>query len=193
MSSDHIWQVKLPDGSVHVDIDARPDNPRASWIYARSTADEVAGSVGGVVVEVTRKQQEKLLDQEIASTLAKPLKDKSTKTPKPTKARTRPFSRSALRAIAIAILESIPLNYAARSAIDTAREPADDNEYNAAIRKFQPALPATLWIGHDPKSDQAFVQTAEPVWIAEDPDGESPGQWRQIERDEIVRILVEGA
>ena len=115
---DRIWQVKLPDGSMYVDIDARPNNPRASWIYARSTADEIAKRIGGTVIEVTRTQQERVLDREIATAPTGPTKPRSTK------ARTRSFGRTAKRAIATAILESVPLNYHARAALDTARETA---------------------------------------------------------------------
>ena len=190
MSDERIWQVRLPDGSVWVAEDSRPDNPRASWIYARSTADMFAREVGGTVVEVTRKQQGTLLDQEIDSALAEPKPASKTKA---TKTRTRPFGRAAKRAIAAALLENIPLNYAARSAIDTARETADDVEYKAALRTLKAGLPAALWIGYDAHRDRGFAQAAEPVWIADDPQGEDPGQWRLIERDEIASILVEGA
>jgi hypothetical protein len=146
-----------------------------------------AEKLGGTVVEVTRRQKENLLDKEIAFALNEP-----KPVPK-TKARARPFGRAARRAIATAILESVPLNYAARSAVDTARETAADAEYKAARRTLQAALPATLWIGYDARRNQGFAQAGEPVWIADDPQGEDPGQWRQIERDEIARILVEDA
>jgi hypothetical protein len=145
-----------------------------------------ARQLGGTVVEVTRRQKENLLDQEISSALAKPKPSSKTKTPK---TRTRPFSRDVRRSIRTAILENVPLNYAARSAVDTARDTADDGEYKAALRALKAGLPATLWVGYG--SGGSFVQAAEPVWIADDPQGEDPGQWRQIERDEITSILVE--
>lgn len=189
MSEERIWQVRLPDGSAWIAPDSSPDNPRASWIYARSTADMFARQLGGTVVEVTRRQKENLLDQEIASALAEPKPSSKTKTPKRPKTRTRPFSRDVRRSIRTAILENVPLNYAARSAVDTARDTADDGEYKAALRALKAGLPATLWVGYG--SGGSFVQAAEPVWIADDPQGEDPGQWRQIERDEITSILVE--
>lgn len=187
MSDDaRIWQVRMPDGSFYVPVDAMPDNPRASWIYARSTADSVAEEFGGTVVEVTRKQKAKLLDQEIASALTAP-----TAKPKSPKLRTRPFGHTARRAIATAILESVPLNYAARSAVDAARETANDAEYKRLLRTLQAALPAVLWIGYDAKRDRAMAQEAEPIWITADPQGEDPTAWRQIDRDETARMLVE--
>ena len=189
MSTDaeSIWQVRLPDGSIHVDIDSRP-GPRAGWIYARSTAEDVARRVGGEVVEVTRRQHESVLDREIDAALATP---KPSKTTAP-KTRTRPFGRAARRAIATAILESVPLNYAARSAVDTARETADDTEYKKAVRTLQAALPAVLWIGYDARHGRGFAQEAEPIWITDDPQGEDPREWRQIDRGEITSILAEG-
>jgi hypothetical protein len=190
VSDERIWQVRLPDGSAWIAPDSSPDNPRASWIYARSTADMFAHQLGGTVVEVTRRQKENLLDQEIAVALAEPKTPSKTKVPKK---RTRPFGRAARRAIKTAILESVPLNYAARSAVDTARETAADAEYKAALRTLNAALPATLWIGYDARRDRGLAQAVEPVWIVDDPQGEDPGQWRQIERDEIARILVEDA
>ena len=195
VSDDRVWQVRLPDGSAWIAEDSRPDNPRASWIYARATADMFAREVGGTVVEVTRRQKEKLLDQEIASALNEPKPaPKTPKTTKTPKTRTRPFARAARRAIRTAILESVPLNHAARSAVDTAREGADDDaEYNAALRTLKAGLPATLWIGYDPDEDFAMANTVAPVWIDEDPQGEDPRHWMQIERDEIASILVEGA
>jgi len=195
VSDERIWQIRLPDGSMWIAEDSRPDNPRASWIYARATADMFAREVGGTVVEVTRRQKEKLLDQEIASALAEPKPTpKTTKAPKAPKMRTRPFARAAQRAIRTAILESVPLNHAARSAVDTARdEDTDDAEHNAALRTLKAGLPATLWIGHDPDEDFAMANTVAPIWIDEDPQGEDPRHWMQIERDEIARILVEDA
>ena len=198
MSDERIWQIRLPDGSMWIAEDSRPDNPRASWIYARSTADMFAREVGGTVVEVTRRQKEKLLDQEIASALNEPkpapTTPKTPKTAKTPKTRTRPFARAARRAIRTAILESVPLNHAARAAVDTAREGADDDaEYNAALRTLKAGLPVTLWVGYDPDEDFAMANTVAPVWIDEDPQGEDPRHWMQIERDEIASILVEGA
>lgn len=187
MSADRIWQVRLSDGSVWIPADARPGDPRASWIYARSTADMFAKELGGTVVEVTQRQHEKVLDREIETVLTepRPAKAKSPKT------RTRPFSRAARRAIATVILEEVPLNNAARAAVDAAREAASDAAHNAAIRTLTAGLPATLWVGYEAPRDQGFAQAAEPVWIADDPHGEDPGQWRRIERDEIARILTE--
>ena len=190
MSDERIWQVRLPDGSAWIGPDVRPDDPRASWIYSRSIADMFARDVGGTVVEVTRRQKESLLDKEIASVLAEPKPSLKKKTPK---TRARPFSRATRRTIRTAILESVPLNNAARSAVDTAREAADDAEYNAALRKLKAGLPATLWIGYDPDEDLAMAQTVAPVWMDADPEGEDPRHWMQIERDEIARILMEDA
>jgi len=184
---ERIWQVRMPDGSFDVPVDAIPGNPRASWIYARSTADEVAARLGGTVVEVTKKKQGKLLDQEIASALTAP---KVTK-PKAAKTRTRPFGQTARRAIATAILEYVPLNYAARSAVDTARDTADSAKYKRLLETLQAALPGTLWIGYDAKRDQGLAQEAEPVWITADPQGEDPSAWKLIDRDEIALMLVE--
>ena len=191
MSEERVWQVRLPDGTAWIAEDSRPGDPRASWIYARSTADMFARQLGGTVVEVTRRQKEKLLDQEIASVLAEP--KAPSKATKITKTRSRPFSRAAQRAIATATLESVPLNHAARSAIDTARETANDGEYKAALRTLKGGLPATLWVGYDPDKDFAMVNQVAPIWINEDPEGEDPRHWMQIDRDEIARILVEGA
>lgn len=186
MSDERVWQVRLPDGSVWVPEDSRPDDPRRSWIYSRSIANMFARNVGGEIVEVARRQKEKLLDQEIASALAEPKpKTKAAKT------RTRPFARTARRALATAILEGVPLSYAARSAIDTARETVNDGEHKAALRTLKAGLPATLWIGYDPTRARGFAQAAEPVWNTDDPQGEDPGQWRQIALDEIVSLLVE--
>jgi len=195
VSDERIWQIRLPDGSMWIAEDSRPDNPRASWIYARSTADMFAREVGGTVVEVTRRQKEKLLDQEIASALNEPKPaQKTPKAAKTPKTRTRPFPRAAQRAIRKAILENVPLKHAARSAVDTARdEAADDAEHSAALRTLKAGLPATLWIGYDPDKDFAMVNTVAPVWVNEDPQGEDPRHWMQIERDEIARILVEAA
>ena len=189
VSDERIWQVRLPDGSVWIAEDSRPDNPRRSWIYSRSIADMFAEKLGGTVIEVTRRQKENLLDQEIAFALNEPKPTAKTKT---LKTRARPFSRAARRAIATAILENVPLNNAARSALDTARdEAADDTEYNAALRTLKAGLPATLWIGYDPNNNFAMANTVAPIWVNEDPQGEDPRHWMQIERDEIGRILVE--
>jgi hypothetical protein len=54
-NEERVWQVRLPDGSAWIPSDSRPDDPRASWIYARSTADMFVRDVGGVVVEVPRR------------------------------------------------------------------------------------------------------------------------------------------
>jgi len=145
-----------------------------------------ADTLGGTVVEVTRRQKEKLLDTEIASALAE-----SKRAPK---TRTRAFGKAARHAIATAILENVPLNHAARSAVDTAHETADDAEYKVALRKLQAGLPAALWVGYDDDRDLAFAQTTEPLWVADNPEeGEDPKLWRQIERAEIARMLVEDA
>jgi hypothetical protein len=152
-----------------------------------------ARQLGGTVVEVTRRQKEKLLDQEIASVLAEPPKPTKVTPTKIAKMRSRPLGQTARRAIAIAILENVPLNFAARSAFNTARETAADAEYKAALRTLSAGLPAALWVGYDGHRDQGFAQTAEPIWATDDPQGEDPGQWRQIDRDAITRLLVEGA
>ena len=188
MSDDKIWQVRLPDGTVDIGDDARSDDPRRSWIYARSTADSLAERVGGTVVEVTKRQKEAVLDKEIAFALNEP---KPTQKAKPQKLRTRPFARDVQRKIATAIREYVPLNHAARSAIDTAHEADDNAAYNAALRTLKAGLPATLWVGYDPDEDYAAVNTVAPMWVSEDPAGEDPRHWMQIERDEIARILVE--
>jgi hypothetical protein len=47
VKDDPIWQVKMPDGSVWIPADSRPGDPRASWIYARSTAQMFADKLGG--------------------------------------------------------------------------------------------------------------------------------------------------
>ena len=191
MSEDRVWQVRLPDGSVWIPEDSRSDDPRRSWIYSRSIADMSAAELGGTVVAVTRRQKESLLDKEIAFALNEPKPAPKTKAPK---TRTRPFSRAARRAIRTAILENVPLNNAARSAVDTARdEDTDDAAHNAAMRTLKAGLPATLWIGHDPDENFTMANTVAPVWIDEDPQGEDPRHWMQIERDEIARILVEEA
>jgi hypothetical protein len=185
-SEEKIWQVRLPDGSIYVAVDSQPGSARAGWIYARSTADAVAKELGGEVVEVTRRQHEKALDREIDTALAKAPRSK-------TKTRTRSFGRAARRAIAAAILESVPLNHRARSAIDTARETADTIAYKAALRALEAGLPTTLWVGYDADRDQGFAQQAEPIWMAVDPAGEDPAAWKQLERPEIARMLVEDA
>lgn len=191
MSNESIWQVRLSDGTVWIPADSKPDDPRRSWIYSRSTADMFARDVGGTVIEVTRRQKESVLDKEIAFALNEP---KPTPKSKPPKLRTRPFSRAALRKIAIAILEYVPLNNAARSAVDTARDPADDVAYKSALRTLKTGLPATLWIGYDPDEDYAMAKAVAQIWIDEDPEGgEDPRHWMQIDRDEIARILVEDA
>jgi hypothetical protein len=181
VSNEKIWQVLLPDGAAWVPADSRPDDPRRSWIYSRYIADMFASDVGGEVVEVSRHQQERLLDQEIATVLAEPKRKTSS-----VKTRARPFLRTARGALATAILENVPLTYAARSALDTARETADEGEYRAALGTLKRGLPATLWVGYDPKSARGFAQEAKPVWNTDDP----PGQWRQIVLDEIVDLLV---
>ena len=174
MSDDRIWQVLLPDGTVWIPEDARPDDPRQSWIYSRSIADLFAREVSGEVVEVSSRQKEKLLDQEIATVLAE--QKPKTKAAKAPKTRTRPFARSARRALATAILENVPLNYATRAAIDTARETADDSVHRAALRTLKAGLPATLWIGYDPKRTRGFAQEAEPT---------SPSGTRRIHKAKI--------
>ena len=185
VSNEKTWQVLLPDGSAWVPADSRPDDPRRSWIYSRSIADMFARDVGGEVVEVSRHQQEKLIDREIASVLAKPKRKTSF-----VKTRARPFPRTARGALATAILENVPLTYAARSALDTARETADEGKHRVALSALKRGLPVTLWIGYDPKIARGFAQEAEPVWNTDDPQGEAPGQWRQIMLDEIVGLLV---
>ncbi len=191
MRDARVWQVRLPDGSVWIPEDYQPNDPRRSWIHARSTADMFAEKLGGTVVEVTKRQKESVLDKEIAFALNEP---KPTPKPKQSlKTRTRPFSRSARREIRSAILENVPLNYAARSAVDTARETAADVEYKAALRTLKAGLPATLWVGYDPDENFAMANTVAPVWVNEDPQGEDPRHWMQIERDEIASILVEDA
>lgn len=163
-----------------------------------------ARQLGGTVVEVTRQQKEKLLDKEIHVALNAPKPAKKTKAPKTRKTRTRPFARDARRAIATAILEEVPLTYAARSAVDTARETSDDTKHNAALRTLKAGLPATLWIGYEPPSaamhlpagmtqGRGMAMQVEPIWSDADPDGEDPGHWMQIARDEIARILVDDA
>jgi hypothetical protein len=192
MTNQRVWQVRLPDGSVWVPDDAIPGNARASWIYARSTADMFARDLGGAVVELTARQRDKVLDQEIATALAetKP----AIKPPKKIKTRARPFSRDVQRKIAAAILEEIPLNHAARAAVDTAQETDDDAEHAKALRMLKAGLPETLWVGYDTdaKHRHAMVQTAMPMWTDEDPEGgENPAHWMQIDREEAARILTE--
>lgn len=194
MSDERIWQVRLPDGSVYVPSDSKPDDPRRSWIYSRFVADMFARDARGTVVEVTRREKEKLLDQEISSVLSKPtvpsVAAKKTKAKAP-KTRARPFSREARRKIADAILESLPLNANVRAAVDAAREADTDADYNAAVRKLKTGLPEVLWIGYDPDADFAAAGTVAPVWVEEDPQGEDPRHWMQIDRDAVVKILVE--
>ena len=190
MTDEKIWQVRLPDGTVHIDADAHSDDPRRSWVYARATAAAVADRVGGTVVEVTKRQKESVLDKEIAFALNEP---KPTLKAKPAKLRTRPFSRTAQRKIATAIRENVALNHAAYSAIGTAQEADNDATYKAALRTLTAGLPETLWIGYDPDEDLALANTVMPMWTSEDPEGgEDPKHWMQIERDEIARLLVEG-
>ena len=183
MTEERIWQVRLPDGSMWIAPDSRPDNQRASWIYARSTADMFARDVGGTVVEVTRQQKAKLLDKEINATLAKP------------KARPRPHRLGRLEgaARAAAILAYVALSGDARAALEVARATADMVEYKKMLHRLGAALPASLWVGNDRGSDDWFVQSAEPVWNNADSYGEDPRAWSQIKRDEIARILVEDA
>ena len=183
---ERVWQVQLPDGTTWVPDDARPGDPRASWIYARSTADMFAEKLGGKVVEVTRRQKEKLLDEEITTALSKPIG-------RPRAAKVRPLGRAAKRAIATAILENVAMNYQSRNAIVTAREAGDDGTYKRALRTLEAGLPAALWVGYDADTLRGFAQEAEPVWNTEDPQGEDPKAWRQIDRDAIAMLLVEDA
>jgi hypothetical protein len=189
MSEDRIWQVRLSDGSAWTPPDSRPGDPRSSWIYARETAQMFADKLNGTVVEVTRRQHEGVLDREIAEALAEPTPLKKTGP----KTRTRPFGRDARRAIATALLESVPLNYAARSAVDTVRETADDLEYKRALGIIRAGLPAAWWVGYDAKQRRGLAQEAEPLWITDDPHGEDPREWQLLDRDEIASILAEGA
>lgn len=175
MSDEQIWQVRLPDGSVYIPVDARPDTPRRSWIYSRSIADIIARDEGGTVVEVSRHQQKKLLDQEIESALVESRKTRAVKT------RPRSFLRAARKALATTILENVPLTYHTRAAVDTAREAVDEGEYNRAIGALKRGLPTTLWIGYDPRSARGFVQEGEPLWNTDSPQGEDPGKWRQAD------------
>ena len=192
MSDAQIWQVRLPDGTVWIAEDSRPDDPRRSWIYSRSIADMFADKVGGTVVEVSKRQRESVLDKEIAFALNEP-KVSAKKAPA-LKTRKRPFSREVQRKIATVILEEVPLNHSARSAIDIARETDDDVEHARALRTLKAGLPESLWIGSDPdvKHSLAMTSTVMPMWTDEDPEGgENPAHWMQIDRDEIARILVE--
>ena len=195
MSDEKIWQVRLADGSVYVPRDSKPDDPRRAWIYSRFVADMFARDAGGTVVEVTRREKEKLLDQEISSALSKPtgpsVAAKTKAKAKAPKTRARPFSREARRKIADAILESVPLNANVRAAVDAAREADTDADYNAAVRKLKTGLPEVLWIGYDPDADFAAASTVAPVWVEEDAQGEDPRHWMQIDRDAVVKILVE--
>lgn len=179
MSAERIWQIRLPDGTAWIPPDSRADNPRASWIYARSTADMFARQLGGHVVEVTPRQKEKVLDREIASVIAKP------------RSRPRRLGRTEQRARAAAISEHVELSSTGRSALEVARETADAAEYEAALGKLRGTLPASLWVGYD--DDHWYVQVAEPIWRTADPAGEDPAAWKRIERDELARILVEDA
>lgn len=181
MSDDRIWQVRLPDGSVWIPADSRPGDPRASWIYARSTAQMFADKLDGEVVEVKPRQKEKVLDAEITSALAKPARPR----------RPQKLGRSARRDRALAIAEHVDLPATGRAALETARETADSAEYAAAIGRLAAALPAGLWVGSD--DDHWYVQAAEPIWIAADPAGEDPAAWNRIDRAELARILVEDA
>lgn len=192
MSDEKIWQVRLADGSTYVPGDSKPDDPRRSWIYSRYVADMFARDAGGTVVEVTRREKEKLLDQEISAALKTPTGAKAgSKTAKTPKTRSRPFAREARRKIADAILESVPLNVNVRAAVDAARDADTDADYNAAVRKLKTGLPETLWIGYDPDEDFAAANTAAPMWVDEDPQGEDPRHWMQVDRDAVVKILVE--
>jgi hypothetical protein len=181
--AERIWQVRLPDGSMAIPADSRPDNPRASWIYARSTADMFAKDLGGTVVEVTRQQKAKLLDREIDAVIAKP------------KARPhlRRLGKISGAARAAAILDYVALSGDGRAALEVARATADMIEYKKMLHRLGVALPASLWVGNARRNDDWFVQSAEPVWSTDDPDGEDPAAWKQIPRDEIARILVEDA
>jgi hypothetical protein len=178
MSSERIWQVRLPDGSAWIPPDSRP-GPRASWIHARSTADMFARQLGGTVVEVVPRQKGKVLDEEIAAAIARP------------RSRPRRLGRTDRRARAQAIAEHVELSGAGRGALEIARETANAAEYEGALGRLTAALPAALWVGSD--DDHWYVQTSEPVWSTEDPAGEDPAAWSQIERAEIVRSLVEDA
>lgn len=149
-----------------------------------------ADALGGRVAEVTPRQKEKVLDVEIATALAAPSAPRSTKT---VKTRKRPFSQSARKAIAAAVLEYVPFNYPARSAIDTARETDDDGEYRRALKTLQAALPDVLWVGYEPAKKLALINTVEPIWITDDPQGDDSALWRQIPREEIAQLLVEAS
>lgn len=133
---------------------------------------------------MTRKSPVQL-DAEIATAL-------SRSKPKP-KTRTRPFGRAARRTIAKEISVYVDLPSAARAALETAREAADQADYEGAIRKLRAALPATLWIGYDADRDLAMVSSVKPMWVDEDPQGEDPADWQKIDRGEIARMLVEDA
>ena len=192
MSEEQIWQVRLPDGTAWVPEDSRTDDPRRSWIYSRSIAEMFANQVGGAVIEVSKRQRESVLDKEIAFALNEP-KVSAKKAPA-LKTRKRPYSREVQRKIATVILEEVPLNHAARAAIDIAKETDDDAEYARALRALKAGLPESLWIGSDPdtKHSLAMAQTAMPMWTDEDPEGgENPAHWMQIDRHEIARMLVE--
>lgn len=181
-NTERIWQVLLPSGSVWIPADAFPGNPRASWIYARSTAESAAREFGGKVVEVTRRQQDKLLDREITATLAKPRKKPS---------QPRPLSRAARAARAAAILEyEEPLPPGGGPMLKLARESVEDAVAADARAYLSKILHESLWVGRD--RDSWLVQRAEPLWNTEDPEGgEDPKAWSQIQNAEIVRILVE--
>lgn len=178
-SAEKIWQVRLPDGTIWIPPDSQPGSPRASWIYARSTADMFATKLGGVVIEVSRHQHGKVLDREIGEVLAKPQPRK----------RPRKLGHTDRRERAQALAEYVPLSTAGRGALETARATADAAEYDASIRKLTAALPSALWVGND--NDHWYVQEAQPVWIADDPAGEDPANWNRIESIELARILVE--
>ena len=195
MSSDEkIWQVKLPDETIYVPADAPPDDPRRLWIYSRSIADIFAKNVGGTIVEVTQRQKEAVLDKEIAFALNEPKPVSKLPKSKAPKLRSHPFSRDARRKIRTAILETVGMNYSARNAVNTAQETSNDAEYKAALRTLKAGLPEALWIGYDPDEDFAAANTVEPEWNTVDPEhGEDPRHWRQIDRDEIARMLVEDA
>jgi hypothetical protein len=178
-AQERIWQVRLPDGSAWIPPDSRPGDPRSSWIYARSTAEMFAKEFGGKVVEIKPRQKGKVLDEEIASAIAKPR----------AQSRPRRLSSTDRRVRAAAIAEHVNLSGAGRAALKTARETADAAEYATALGKVATVLPASLWVGHD--DDHWYVQLAEPVWITDDPAGENPSAWSRIERAELARILVE--
>jgi hypothetical protein len=99
------------------------------------------------------------------------------------------MKRAQRAARAVAIATYVEWSPETRAALARAQETADDLEYARAIAKLTAAVPQALWIGHD--ADFWFVQQAAPIWITEDPAGEDPSKWKLVDRDEIVRSLVE--